>query len=217
MMSGILSPTTNKSSLVLLALCVLVLTAGRFSSFSVESGEQELDLGTGVTTMPRGGVLVDNKNNLRLEGSYIQFKQEEFIRARNATLRGSEGTFYASSLEYLFHGEQLKLSGVRYSSSNVRGLSSASGLGLLAESVVVLKGSVRSQDPQLEANILVIDTARSQALVLGSFSYRDSQSSFRGQREDSTLLIDFRGSRATATTKVPADVLNRLRSYASKL
>lgn len=216
-MSGILPITVNRSSLVLLALCVLVLTAGRFSSFSVESGEQELDLGTGVTTMPRGGVLVDNKNNLRLEGSYIQFKQEEFIRARNATLRGSDGIFSAASLEYLFRGEQLRLSGVRYSSSNVKGLTSASGLGLLAENVVVLKGSVRSQDPQLEADTLVIDTARSQALVLGSFSYKDGQSSFRGQRDDSILLIDFKGSRTTATTKVPADVLSRLRPYASRL
>jgi hypothetical protein len=216
MMSGILSPTINKISLALLA-SALLLTAGRFSNFSVESGEQELDLGTGATTMPRGGVLVDNKNNLRLEGSYIQFKQEEFIRARNATLRSGEGTFYASSLEYSFRGEQLKLSGVRYSSSNVKGLSATGGLGLLAESVVVLKGNVRSQDPQLEANTLIIDTARSQALVLGSFSYKDGQSSFRGQREDSTLLIDFRGSKTTATTKVPPDLLSRLRSYASRL
>ncbi|WP_174422434.1 hypothetical protein [Calidithermus chliarophilus] len=216
MMSGISSSTMKKNALLLLVASTLVLTAGRFSSFSVESGEQELDLGTGVTTMPKGGVLVDNRNGLRLEGSYIQFKQEEFIRARNATLRGSDGNFAAASLEYVFRGEQLRLSGVRYSSSAVKGLTSNSGLGLLAENVVVLKGNVRSQDPQLEASTLVIDTARNQALVLGGFSYKDGQSSFKGQRDDSTLLIEFK-SKTTATTKVPADVLGRLRSYANKL
>jgi hypothetical protein len=50
-----------------LALFLSLALAARFAAFSVEpAGPQRVNLDTGVTTLPQGGVLVDNENGLRL-------------------------------------------------------------------------------------------------------------------------------------------------------
>ncbi len=205
-----------KRGLVLLTLLSLAL-ASRFAGFEVKPrGNSELDIGTGIYTLPSGGTITDNKSGLVLEARYIQYKEGEFIRAREATLRAREGEFVAASLEYQQKPDTLQMSGVRYSSQQIKGLSAQQGL-LLKEDVLVLRGQVRSSDPLLEAPTVVVDTQRQLALVLGSFTYRDGATTLRGNRSDSTLLLNFAEGKVRASTRVPAELLNRLRPYADRL
>ncbi|RIH81565.1 hypothetical protein Mlute_02763 [Meiothermus luteus] len=203
--------------LLLLVPLALFSLASRFAGFEVRPrGSSELDVGTGIYTLPNGGTITDNKSGLVLEARYIQYKEGEFIRAQGATLRSKEGDFSASSLEYLQKPDTLRLNGVRFSSKEIRGLSAQQGL-LLKEDVLVLKGEVRSSEPYLEAATVVVDTPKNQALVLGAFAFRDGGTTLRGNRPDSTLLLSFAEGRVRASTRVPAEILNRLRPYADRL
>lgn len=202
---------------ILFFLLSLIALASRFAGFEVRpKGNSELDVGTGIYTLPTGGTITDNQSGLVLEARYIQYKDGEFIRAQGAILRAKEGDFSASSLEYLQKPDTLRMSGVRFSSQEFKALSAQQGL-LLSDDVLVLKGQVRSSEPVLEASTLVVDTAKSQALVLGAFTFRDGATTLRGNRPDSTLLLTVSGGKVRANTRVPADVLNRLRPYADKL
>ncbi|MCX8088611.1 MAG: hypothetical protein N3C58_04960, partial [Meiothermus ruber] len=129
---------------ILLTFLSLIALASRFAGFEVRPrGNSELDVGTGVYTLPTGGTITDNKSGLVLEARYIQYKDGEFIRAQGATLKAKEGDFSASSLEYLQKPDTLRMSGVRFSSKEFKALSAQQGL-LLGDDVLVLKGEVRS-------------------------------------------------------------------------
>ncbi len=206
-----------KHWILLLTLLSLVGLASRFAGFEVKPrGNSELDVGTGIYTLPTGGTITDNKSGLVLEARYIQYRDGDFIKAQGATLKAREGEFAATSLEYLQKPDTLRMNGVRFSSKEFKALTAQQGL-LLKEDVLVLKGEVRSSDPVLEASTLVVDTVKDQALVLGVFTYRDGASTLRGNRPDSTLLLTFADGKVRANTRVPAEVLNRLRPYADKL
>lgn len=206
-----------KPLLVLLTFLSLVVSASRFAGFEVKPrGNSELDLATGIYTLPYGGTITDNRNGLVLEARHIQYKDGEFIRAQGATLRSNEGTFSADSLDFQQRPDTLRMNGVGFSSKQLRGISAQQGL-LLGNGVLVLKGQVRSSDPVLEASTVIVDTARDQALVLGAFTFRDGANTLRGNRPDSTLLLSFADERVRASTRVPVDILNRLRPFADKL
>ena len=217
-----LGPTERTPRLLrrLLPLALLLLAA-RFVGFSVEpAGNQEVDLATGITTLPQGGVLTDNQNGLKLTGKYIQYKEGSFIKAREARLDTGEAEFTASDLEYQVKGETVRLKGMGYHSKDLKSVSAQAGLAFLNDEVVVVRGQVRSADPQLDAELMVVDTGRKQALLIGRFSYQDPKSKaiLRGQRAEDMLLLTLRqGSTPLFTSKVPAEVASRLKPYASKL
>ena len=206
----------KRLTLILLLLCTLVV-AQRFAGFTVQpNGPQEMDLGTGVTTLEQGGTITDNQRGLKLQAKYIQYKEGEFYRAKEATFKAKDGNFSAASLEFTQKTETLKLSTMRFSSGVLKGISAKQGV-LFKEDILVLGGEVRSAEPNLEANTVIVDTDKNQALVLGVFSYKDGGSTLRGQKADSTLWLNFANDKVKASTKVPAEVLARLKPYADKL
>ena len=195
----------------------LLLTAAKFAGFEVKSnGPQEFDAGTSIFTLPKGGTLSDNKNKISLEAAFVQYREGEFIKARQASWKSEEGEFRAEGLEYANKTELLQLKTMQYSSKDFKGLRAETATGWMGEDVVRLQGSVRSEDPKLEANLAIVDTERSQALVVGTFKYQQGAFSANGNRADSTLLISFNSGKVKADSKVPADVLARLRVYANK-
>ena len=205
-----------KRLFLVFALLSLALAA-RFAGFEVKpNGNSELDATTGIYTLATGGTITDNKSGLSLVAKYIQYKDGEFIRAREANLESKDGKFEAASLDYQQKPDTLKMDTVRYSSGDLKGLTAKQGL-LLGEDVLVLKGQVRSGSPSLEAETVVVDTAKNQALVLGNFTYKDGAATLRGQKTDSALLLSYGDGKTRASTKVPAELLNRMRSYADKL
>lgn len=205
-----------KRLLFVLTLASLALAA-RFAGFEVKpNGNSELDATTGVYTLNMGGSITDNKSGLSLVAKFIQYKDGEFIRAKDANLKSRDGEFTASSLEYQQKPDTLRMEAVHYSSPDLKGLTAKQGL-MLGENVLVLKGQVHSGEPSLEAETVVVDTDNNQALVLGNFTYKDATATLRGQKASSTLLLSFGGGKVRASTKVPTNLLNRLRGYADKL
>ena len=202
---------------LLFSLLAVFVVAQRFAALEVKpNGNADLDVATGIYTLLSGGSITDNRSKLSLVAKYIQYKDGDFIRAREANYQSPEGNFTAATLEYLYSPDTLRMSGVQIASKELRGLKAQNGL-LTKEDVLVLKGQVSSSEPALEASTVIVDTAKNQALVMGNFTFRQGGSTLRGQQANATLLLNFAGGKVQANTRVPAEVLNRLRPFADKL
>ncbi len=190
--------------LLFLAFLPLALAA-RFAAFSVEPyGPQRVNLETGVTTLPQGGVIVDNENGLRLKGAYIEYKEGSFIRARKVELLSAKETFQAETLEHDIPKQEARFTGLLFSSPDFKGVQAQRALALFGEEVVVLRGQVRAQRPDLQGETLVVDLRAREGLVLGPFTYREGKATLRGQGPAARLYLRFLGDKVQATTRPPA-------------
>ncbi len=191
--------------------------AARFATFSVEPfGAQRVNLETGVTTLPQGGVLIDNENGLRLRGRFIEYKEGSFVRAQGVELLSKAETFLADSLEHDIPKQEARFQGLVFSNADFKNLRAQRALALFNEEVVVLKGGVRAEKPSLEAETLLIDLKRREALALGRFVYKEEKVTLRGQREEARLYLRFQEGRVQASTKIPEAALRLLR-YSGRL
>ena len=201
---------------LLLGLVGLALGA-RFATFSVEPfGAQRLDLDTGVTTRPQGGILTDNENGLRLKAAYIAYKEGSFVRAREVELLSEKERFVAASLEHDIPKQQALFQDLLFANADFQDLRADRALALFEEEVVVLKGRVQAKSPRLQAEALAVDLKAREALALGSFTYQEGKATLRGQGKDARLYLRFAGGKVQATTKLPAQAA-RLEAYAKRL
>jgi hypothetical protein len=198
-----------------LALFLSLALAARFAAFSMEpAGPQRVNLDTGVTTLPQGGVLVDNENGLRLKAGYIEYKEGAFIRARALELLSAKETFWAQSLDYDIPKQEAHFTDVVFSNRDFVNLRAEAGLGLLNEGVLIAKG-VRVERPNLTAEALVVDLKGREALAYGRFSLTEGQRILRASNPSAKLLLRFGFGRLRAETHVPAG--HRLLRYLGKL
>lgn len=206
------------SRLLLTAILFLAVALGaRFAAFSVEPfGTQRVNLDTGVTTLPQGGVLTDHENGLRLKGSYIEYKEGSFVRARKVELLSQKETFLAESLEHDIPKQEARFIGLSFSNPDFKGLKAERALALFAENIVVLKGRVQAESPRLQAETLVVNLKDQEALALGSFTYQEGKATLRGQGPNARLYLRFASGKVQASTKVPPSA-SPLAQYAARL
>lgn len=199
-----MKPMKRLAWTLLLGLVGLALGA-RFATFSVEPfGAQRLDLDTGVTTLPQGGILTDNENGLRLKAAYIAYKEGSFVRAREVELLSEKERFVAASLEHDIPKQQALFQDLLFANADFQDLRADRALALFEEEVVVLKGRVQAKSPRLQAEALAVDLKAREALALGSFTYQEGKATLRGQGKDARLYLRFAGGKVQATTKLPA-------------
>lgn len=200
-----------------LALFLSLAVAARFAAFSVEPyGPQRVNLDTGVTTLPQGGVITDNENGLRLKGTYIEYKEGAFIRARGVELLSEQEAFRAEALEHDIPKQEARFTALLFSNPDFKGVRAERALALFGEDIVVLKGGVRAQSPDLEAEALVVDLKAREALALGRFTYREGRATLKGQGASARLFLRFTSGKVQATTKLPEGA-RRLEAYARRL
>lgn len=206
----------SRSTLALVFLLASALAA-RFATFSVEPfGTQRVNLDTGVTTLPQGGILTDHENGLRLKGSYIEYKEGSFVRARKVELLSQKETFLAESLEHDIPKQEARFKGLTFSNPDFKGLKAERALALFAENIVVLKGRVQAESPRLQAETLVVNLKDQEALALGSFTYQEGKATLRGQGPNARLYLRFASGKVQASTKVPPSA-SPLAQYAARL
>ncbi|RTG99321.1 hypothetical protein CSW23_13825 [Thermus scotoductus] len=206
----------SRSTLALVFLLASALAA-RFATFSVEPfGTQRVNLDTGVTTLPQGGVLTDHENGLRLKAGYLEYKEGSFVRARSAELLSEKETFLAQSLEHDIPKQEARFKGLTFSNPDFKNLRAKEALALFSEDVVILKGSVQAESPRLQAEALVADLKGREALVLGSFLYQEGKATLKGQGASARLYLRFVGGKVQASTKVPPSA-SPLAQYAARL
>jgi len=205
----------------LLLLAVLLLAA-KFAALSIEPyGDSVYDLASGVTTLPQGGVIHDNENDLSIDASYIEYKEGEYIKAKQAKVDTEDAQFGTAELEYLPETDRALLKGgVGFDGKNIHKLHAERGWIYLKDGVAVLAGNVAAAEPQLTAALLVADYRQGEALLVAPYAFKDPKLgvtlSGKNPKKPLYLKFDAKTGAVSASSKVPAAVVERLLAYVDK-
>jgi hypothetical protein len=172
-------------------------------------GDQTLNPSTGVTTLPQGGVVVDNAHGIRIEAAYIEHKRDDFVKATNATIITAGKTIKTPSLNYAIQADRVDIAGpLEVSSSDVAGLKADKAVAFVGAERIVAVGNVRSSAPVLAANAIVFDAKRRTAFLYGNYRYesKDGKTKLSQAGNESALLVSFpKSGSASATTKISGE------------
>lgn len=208
--------TFSRLSLTLLSLGV-VASAASFAGFSIKpNGDQKLNLQTGVTVLAQGGSASDAQSGLTVAGKYIEYKDGEFLKAREATLTTRDGgRLTADSADYDARTGELKASGhLVYNDARVKGLTAESGSVQTREGMLVARGNVKSETPLMSADTVIVDYQHNRALMSGNYRYNYGGTSLASSKADARLYVtwDAQG-KASATSKPTAAQLAAFQPY----
>lgn len=153
------------------------------------SGEPELDLATNITTLPKGGEIIDQERGLTLKANFIRYKEGEFIEATDCTSEGPFGLLQAPELRLEVATNTIMATG---------GISlTKDGLALTADhltlgldsSIAVLTGDIKNTDPAFEAATIVMKVGAGYALLASPFNYANGIASIRQDNPGSLLML----------------------------
>jgi len=179
--------------LALLATATLgVATAATFAGFTIKPyGDQKLNLQTGVTVMDEGGIANDATRGVTVDAKYIEFRDNDYLRARHAKLTTRDGgSLTATNVEYTAKNGMLKASGnMHYNNDNVKGLTADSMTLDIAKRIGIATGNVKSSRPSMSANTVIVDYANERALMVGNYRYSLGGRRLNNRSDSAVLLV----------------------------
>lgn len=162
---------------IVTACLLLILSAawaGTFAALTITPhGPQQLDIVTGVTTLPDGGEVVVAELELTLSARYIRYLDGEFIETREAELAGPFGRLVAEQLYVDLLQQRI--------TASVANLETDDGLALQAGELILdlesqiahFSGGVSGTAPAFEAAELWVALRERQALLVSPYRYQD--------------------------------------------
>ena len=178
----------------------------------VPSGPEELDLTTGVTTLPQGGEIGYRAENVTLKGSFIRYLEGDFVEITGATVTGDFGTLRAPELRFDVGAQTLDAKGATFAGEALALTADTLSLSL-KDDVAVLEGNVTSKIPELTAARVLVDLTGSQGLLIGPYTYQDGPVGLKGAA-DKLLALSWDASGAlSADSRVPAALQTRFAAY----
>lgn len=177
------------------------------------NGSEELDLTTGVTTLPQGGTVSYRDEGVTLSGSFVRYLESQFIEIRDATVEGVFGTLGAPTLRFDVATQRLEA----VQGATFKGPALALGAETitlhLGDDVAVLEGGVQGQEPNLTGQTVLVDTTGRLALLVGPYAFQNGPVTLKGGAgEKLVLLWDDKGDVSAQTTLTP-EVQARFSSY----
>ncbi|GGJ30412.1 hypothetical protein [Deinococcus roseus] len=206
----------KRKLLIISALCGVTFAAS-FSGFDIKpKGNQDVDLVTGVTTLPQGGLVTDSKNGIKIDAQYIEMKEGEFLKARTAKLTTSDGGLLtASNVEYSVKQNNLTATGkISYQDSNIKDLGAEKVVVHTRDKLIVASGGVQAESPAIKANMVLADYDKNVAVLYGNYSFQSGKQKLSNKSSTGTLFVKFNAKgEATATTKPTAEQLAVFKPY----
>ncbi|MFN4074222.1 MAG: hypothetical protein ACK4G4_12525, partial [Thermus sp.] len=185
------------------ALFLASSLGARFAAFSVEPfGTQRVNLDTGVTTLPQGGILVETTNGVRIEAQYIEYKPASFILAKEAELLIKEILVRGRELNLDLVSQKISIKSFLLKKGPFANLSADEAYLFAEESILLMRGNITLVSPELHANLAVINLRTQQALIIGPFSYQGKKERDAGSR----LFLYLEGSTIKGTSRIPRGV-----------
>lgn len=190
-----------------------VSTEADFAALSVRPyGAQNLDLATGVTTLPDGGEVRYGELDVTLSGSWLRFLEGDFIEVEGGTVTGAFGTLRAPELRFEVASQTLRAAGgVRFEGEVV--LAAEAVTLNLEDDVALLEGGVTSTAPNLEGERALVDLTGGQALLVGPYRYQEGPVTLRGAAGERLALLWDEAGAVSADTAVPPALLERFEAY----
>jgi len=203
----------------ILLLFATLLLAAEFAAISIEPyGDSVYDLASGVTTLPQGGVIHDNENDLSIDAAFIEYKEGEYIKAKEAKMDTETVHFAAAQLHYQPNAKEAQLTGgVSLDTEDIKELKAQNAWIFLEDEIVVLSGKVSAAKPNLSAARLVSAYQQGEVLLIAPYKYKDAKLgiTLSGKNPQKPLYLQFdqETGEVTASSKVPPQVAKRLLSY----
>lgn len=175
-------------------------------------GPEIFDIGTGTTTLPEGGEVVDAATGIRLVAPRIEVQEGVRIQATDPVVSGSFGELTASSLDLDLQTRVLEAAGPITLARE--------GLVLEAQRATYhggleLASFVRptSNAPDFSAERVLLDPNTGHALLLGPYRYQDGPFTLSSDEEGAVLallwsVVDEVGG-YDASTDVPEELQDR--------
>ena len=173
------------------------------------TGPEQLDLETGVTTLPEGGEIVYRQESVTLRGSFIRYLEGSFVEVEEAVVEGEFGTLTASQLRFDVAAQTLQAdSGATFTGEALS--MSADALTLnLADDTADLIGNVQSSDPELVSSRALVDLTGSAGVLVGPYEYQEGPVGLSGA-EGKLLSLSWDDVGAvSAETELPAALQER--------
>lgn len=206
----------KRQLLILSALCGVSLAAS-FSGFDIKpKGNQDVDLVTGVTTLPQGGMVTDSKNGIKIDAQFIEMKEGDFLRAKTAKLTTTDGgVLTASNVEFSVKQNNLTATGkINYKDSNIKDLGADKVVVNTKEHIIVASGGVQADSPAIKANMVLADYEKNVAVLYGNYTFQSGKQKLSNKSSTGTLFVKFNAKgEATATTKPTAEQLAAFKPY----
>lgn len=152
-------------------------------------GAQGLDLATGYTELPDGGIVVDQGSGVRLEAPWLRYAAGERLEASQAVIVGPFGTMDAAEVVLDLEGRRLLAEGgvtLRVDGAEVR----AQSLQFDAEEGWLWAyGEVSGDTPTFEAAALGYDTASGRIVLVPPYAYEDGPLLLRAAADGAALQL----------------------------
>lgn len=165
--------------------------ADAFARLTVRAyGREIFDIGTGETTLPEGGEVVDTASGVRLSAPYISLREGERLEARDPTVMGAFGELTASALTLDMEHAVLTAEGPLRLVREGLALEAAHAVYDAARQLAGFTAP-RSESNALEAARLLLDPRTGHALLVGPYRYQDGVFTLASDEEGALLALEF--------------------------
>lgn len=175
-------------------------------------GDQIVNADSSVT-LPQGGVLRDNKRGYSIDATFIQYLDNDYLKATNAKIKNNSGqSINSKSVDYNIKTDRMAIAGpLEFSDANVSGLRAARAVAM-PQSQKTIAFNVTAAVPVFRANAVVFDAARKEVFLYGNyeFSSKDGKQKGSGGTASSSAIINFAVSgspKIISSRAIPAGVL----------
>lgn len=197
-----------KRALLTLSALLGVAFAADFAGFTIKPyGDQKLNLATGTTVLAAGGLASDAARGVSVDAKYIEYKEGDWLRARDAKLTTKDGgTLLGQSVDYQAKSGLLSATGnLQYNDKRVQGLSAKSISLDTKGRLAVATGGVNSESPAMSANTVVVDYANNRAVMFGNYKYSYNRTRLSSAKADAVLLVTWNAQGQPSATTRPTD------------
>lgn len=191
--------------------------ASAFANLTVVAfGDQEVDILTGITTLPDGGRLIDREHDLTLSASWMRFLEGDFVEAKEVEISGEFGVVSARAVTIDLAAEEVRATGaVRYEGPewgiDAQAISYSEDLGL-----VVFEGPIRGEGIALEASAALFDVPSGTFLLAAPYRYADGPLELTSERPGALLSLqplEGRPGELVASNRIEPQLLERVRPH----
>lgn len=217
-MRGLVRPLT----LALAWGCVLLLgtvaAQGPFAALSVNSaGPQVIDITTGITTLPKGGSVIDRDTGVSFDAAHIRYLDGSFIEAEGVTVHAPFGTLTADGVRIEMADSLLTASGNLRLARDGLVVTAAELRYYALSAIAVFDGGVAGTEPAFHAERVLLDVNSGDVLLVGNYSYTSGLFTLNSPVEGGTLELRFQEVDGMivydAATEVSPDLLQRFSAH----
>ncbi|MEJ2290245.1 MAG: hypothetical protein P8Y13_13925 [Deinococcales bacterium] len=148
--------------------------AAPFAALTITpNGPQSYDITTGVTTLPKGGTVIDQDTGVTLHATSMRYVEGKSIEAKDASVSGSFGQLTASTIQIDIPAGTLTASGDLKLTRDALALQAASLRYDAAREVVDFGGPVTGSAPDFQSDRVLLDAKSGDVLLVGHYRFSD--------------------------------------------